>query len=76
MAKKSELQNQTSCINFEECPLCYKCRGFKSASNKCLKCTIEVCDRPTHIPKNINMMVSRPVVEFNKPVTFKSYTKE
>ena len=76
MATKSEFQNKTNCINFDECPLCYKCRGFKSGSNKCIKCSIEVCDRPTHTPKNINMMITKETINVKEKVIFKSFPKE
>lgn len=57
------------CANFEECPLCFKCRAFDPRSAKCLSCELfkgtELCNKATHTPKAISMMKSREVIEIH-----------
>ena len=76
MANKGEFSSQTNCINFDECPLCFKCRGFNPASAKCQTCKIEKCIKDTHTPKNINMMISRPIIKTSESIEFKNGNKE
>ena len=70
MAFKGQFLHNTNCVNFIECPLCFKCRGYNLSSVKCQQCFVEKCLKETHSTKNINMMMSRPVFESDEEVTF------
>lgn len=59
---------QGTCIRFQECPLCYKCRAFNAADVSCLNCELKndsICNKEKHTEHVLNVMIRRERIELN-----------
>lgn len=54
---------------FEECPLCFKCRGYDSKFMTCRSCPLAVrgliCKTELHTPAVLNMMIRRERIDLD-----------
>ncbi|HZG71048.1 MAG TPA: hypothetical protein VEY51_05850 [Chondromyces sp.] len=58
------------CLDFEECPIDYKCRNYNSTYMKCVNCELvktgEICQKKhIHNPETFNMMISRERIDLD-----------
>ena len=58
------------CSDFEECPLCYKCRAFNHALYKCRNCEVyqegSLCKKELHTPEIIGKMIIRERIDVDE----------
>ena len=64
------------CTSFQQCPLCYGCRSYRTDIPECQKCAVNrkknICDTNKHKADLISKMVLRPSMKIDN-VKFKSY---
>ncbi|WP_067923624.1 hypothetical protein [Alicyclobacillus shizuokensis] len=57
------------CHNFEECPLCYKCRAYDPKYESCRRCVLAkeglLCDTSYHRTDIINRMITRERIDLD-----------
>jgi hypothetical protein len=63
-------QIQNKCMNFEECPIDYKCRNYNSTYTQCRTCVLHKTDgicqkKHIHTTKAFNMMISRERIDLD-----------
>ncbi len=70
--KRPRHQVQHTCSDFEECPLCYKCRAYNSALYKCRNCDLYkegmLCKKDKHTVKVLEMMIRRERIDLDENV--------
>ena len=59
------------CVDFEECPIDYKCRNYNPTYMKCVNCelakTDDICKkRDIHHPDTFNMMIARERIDLDE----------
>ena len=64
MKKKEDVQGYLfSCVNYDPCPLCFRCRAYDASYTKCSKCAVDmkknVCDKKKHTDKALSKMIRR-----------------
>lgn len=60
--------NKISCINFQQCPMCFGCRAFDSRDEECINCkedgeqgkrNFNICNTDLHESWKVNAMVTK-----------------
>lgn len=57
------------CINFEMCPVCYKCRNYNHLDNQCMKCEKDpkanLCDKKLHKEGPMAKLVTKQIIKLD-----------
>lgn len=70
--KEKIIGYKSKCINYDSCPICFKCRNFGISISKCYsRCggsnkKNNVCISELHYPKNFEKIIKRPVIDLDK----------
>jgi hypothetical protein len=60
----------TYCSDFQECPICYKCRSYDPAYEKCRNCVLTQeklhCNKQLHSEPVLEMMIRRECIEIKE----------